>query len=169
MGNNTSFVAFSKPFVDAGRKVFETMISSSLETQKPYLKEGRVSTADISASLGVTGTVETDGKTISYQAMMVLSWPEATYLKIASAMLYEEFTEYVEEIQDVGGEISNMIMGNAKATLSTMGYTTSMAIPIVTRGKSHSINYPQGCNIIVIPIKTAHGEMFMDICFSLEE
>ena len=41
-------------------------------------------------------------------------------------MLMEEFNEYSQEIEDVGGEISNMVLGNAKPYLSKMGYKTDI-------------------------------------------
>jgi chemotaxis protein CheX len=97
--------------------------------------------------------------------MLVISWPYETYFKVASAMLMEEYTEYSDEISDVGGEISNMIMGNAKRTLSEMGYTSNMAIPSIIEGQNHSLKYPTGTTVILIPINSAHGQFFMEVCY----
>ncbi len=161
------FIAFSKPFVAAAKNVFETMVFTTLETQKPGIKVDLKSNGDISSVLGLNGNrTGESGETIEYKAMLVLSWPRQTYLKIASAMLMEEFTEYNDECADVGGEIVNMIMGNAKRDLSEMGYTSNMAIPSMIEGENHSINYPKGTTIIEIPIDCTHGKMFMEICYA---
>lgn len=163
--NIMNFIAFSKPFISAAKNVFETMVFTKLEPGKPSIKKGKKSLGDISAVLGLMGTVKKDGKELEYKAMLVLSWPYATYFKVASAMLMEEFTSYNEENADVGGEIANMIMGNAKRELAVMNYTSNMAVPSIIEGPGHSLNYPQGTTVIEIPINSVHGEMFMEICY----
>jgi chemotaxis protein CheX len=158
---STSFLEFSKPFVDAAKNIFETMVFSKLEPGKPFLKENNISKGEVSAVLGITGT----HNELDFQGMLVISWPYETYFKVASAMLMETFTKYDEEIADVGGEICNMIMGNAKRDLSTLGYKTNMAIPSMIEGKGHSIKYPSGTTTIAIPIASAHGNFFIELCY----
>lgn len=160
-----NFIEFSKPFIEASKNVFETMIFSKLETKKPFVKEGTTSKGDVSAILGVTGVLTKDGKETPYKGMLVLSWPYETYFKVASAMLMETHTKYSNDISDVGGEISNMVMGNAKRTLSEMGYSSNMAIPSIIEGPQHNLNYPNGTTIILIPISSAHGPFYMEICY----
>lgn len=161
-----SFIEFSRPFIEAAKSVFETMVFSKLEPQRPIIKENNISRGDVSAILGTTGEVtKENGTKVSYKGMIVISWPEDTYIKIASAMLMETYTELTDEISDVGGEICNMIMGNAKRDLSTMGYTTNMAIPSMVQGKAHTLKYPTGTTVILIPINSAHGTFFMELCY----
>ena len=161
------FIAFSRPFVSAAKNVFETMVFTNLEPGKPGIKKTMDSSGDVSAILGLNGDRKNEeGSLLEYRAMLVLSWPYDTYFKVASAMLMEEFTEYNEENADVGGEIVNMIMGNAKRDLSEMGYTSNMAIPSMIEGPKHSINYPNGTTIVEIPVTSAHGPMFMELCYA---
>ena len=162
---NSHFIEFSKPFIDAAKNVFETMIFTKLETQKPSIKKETTSHGDVSAVLGATGEVERDGKKIPYKGMLVISWPYETYFKVASAMLMDTFTEYNDEIADVGGEICNMIMGNAKRDLAGMGYTSNMAIPSMIEGKDHTLKYPSGTAVILIPINSAHGPFYIELCY----
>jgi chemotaxis protein CheX len=165
MTSKSNFAEFSKPFIDAAKAVFETMVFSKLEPQKPYLKTDSISKGDISAVIGLTGTIKKDNITKEYKAMLVISFPLDTYLKVASAMLGDTYSTFTEEISDVGSEICNMVMGNAKRDLIPFGYTCSMAIPSMIRGKDHSIKYPNNTLIIVIPVVLAHGPMFMEICY----
>ncbi len=166
MSNQSNFLTFSKPFIDAAKNVFETMVFTKLDPQKPEIKKDSISKGDISAVLGLNGEIEVDGVAKPYKAMLVISWPYDTYFKVASAMLMDTFTEYNDEIADVGGEICNMIMGNAKRDLATQGYTSNMAIPSMIEGAKHKISYPAGTTVILIPIKSAHGEMYIELCYS---
>jgi chemotaxis protein CheX len=165
MSDNAHFLEFSKPFIDAAKNVFETMVFTKLETQKPVMKKDGLSRGDVSAVLGLNGELEKNGAKIQYKAMLVVSFPYDTYFKVSSAMLGETYTAYTADIRDVGGEIVNMVMGNAKRDLKTMGYSTNMAIPSMIEGSNHSVTYPSGTNVILIPFKSAHGELFMELCF----
>ncbi|MBF0298075.1 MAG: chemotaxis protein CheX [Oligoflexia bacterium] len=162
--SNQQFIEFSKPFIQAAKVVFETMIFTKIEPGKPSIKKDATSRGDVSAVLGVTGKYEKDGKQDEVRAMLVLSWPYDTYVKIANAMLMESFTEYNDAICDVGAEISNMILGNAKRDLRGLGYILDMSIPSTIGGPNHTINYPPGTTVVLIPIISAHGEFFMELC-----
>lgn len=164
--SNANFLEFSKPFIDAARNVFETMVFTKLEPGKPQVKKGNISNGDVSAVLGLSGTVNKDGLERSYRAMLVISFPYDCYIKVASAMLMENYTEFNEEIRDVGGEICNMVMGNAKRDLSGIGYTTNMAIPSIIEGKGHTIKYPDNTVVVLIPMNSAHGQMFLELCYA---
>lgn len=165
----TGFLEYSRPFIEAAKKVFETMVFTKLDPQKPTIKDNSASLGDVTAVLGVMGEIaRKDEPAHAYKAMLVVSFPYETYTKVASAMLMEEHTTYSEEISSVGGEICNMIMGNAKRELSEMGYTSNMAVPSIVEGKDHTITYPHGTTVVVIPMKSAHGPIFMELCYKEE-
>lgn len=164
--SNANFLEFSKPFISAAKNVFETMVFTKLEPSKPKVKSDNVSKGDVSAVLGLNGKLTKNGEEKNYRAMLVMSFPYETYIKIAGAMLMEEYTEFNEDIRDVGGEICNMIMGNAKRELNTLGYDCNMAIPSIIEGKGHTIKYPNSTTVILIPINSAHGELFIELCYA---
>ena len=159
------FIAFSKPFVEGAKNVFETMVFAKIEAQKPTLKKNQTSLGDVSAIMGLTGTIEIEGNTLDFKGMMVLSFPFGTYIKIASAMLMDEYTEFTDEIADVGAEISNIVTGNAKRDLKGLGYNIDMAVPTTISGSQHRIKYPEKTHVIVIPMKCEHGDFFMELCY----
>jgi chemotaxis protein CheX len=165
MSVEANFIEFSKPFIDAAKNVFETMVFTKLEPQKPTLKTNNTSKGEVSAVLGLSGELEKNGAKTNYKAMLVLSFPYETYFKVAGAMLMESYTAYGPEIADVGGEIVNMIMGNAKRDLKVLGYSSNMAIPTMIEGKDHSIKYPNATNVVLIPIKCSHGDLYMELCY----
>ena len=169
MTGDTTFIDFSKPFVEATKNIFNTMVFCKIEAQKPAIKADALSKGDITAVLGLSGELAKNGKTVPYKAMLVLSFPYATYLKIASAMLGETYTDYHEDIRDLGGEMVNMIMGNAKRDLKTLGFSSNMAIPSMIEGKDHNIRYPAGTTVILIPFESPVGPFYMELCYSLNE
>jgi chemotaxis protein CheX len=165
-GKNTSrFLSFSKPFIIGAKSVFETMIFTEISPQKPYLKKDMVSKGDVSCVMGLSGTVESDGEVKKFKGMMVISFPMETYVKVANAMLMEEFEDYNDEIADVGAEISNIVTGNAKRSLKEIGYSIEMSIPSTINGTNHQIKYPPKTNIIVIPISSVHGDFYLELCY----
>jgi chemotaxis protein CheX len=166
MSSQANFLEFSKPFIAAAKNVFETMVFTKLDAQKPQIKKDNLSKGDVSAVLGISGEIGEGDTKRNYKGMLVISFPYDTYYKVASAMLMDTFTEYNEEIADVGGEICNMIMGNAKRDLNGLGYTSNMAIPSMIEGPNHSIKYPDGTTVIIIPITSAHGPMFIELCYT---
>jgi chemotaxis protein CheX len=160
--NQENFLAFSKPFIAGAQAVFETMVATKLVAGKPKVKEDSDSLSDLTAVINISG----ERNDLPYQALLVISWPYETYIKMSSAMLQEEYKEYNEEIKDVGAEICNMITGNAKRDLNGLGYNCSMAIPTMIEGKGHKLNYPNGTTIIYFPIKSDHGEFIVEICYT---
>lgn len=169
MTSDSTFIDFSKPFVDAAKNIFNTMVFCKIEPQKPMIKNDALSKGDVTAVLGLSGELEKNGKVMPYKAMLVISFPYSTYFKVASAMLGETYTDYHPDIRDLGGEMVNMIMGNAKRDLKTLGYSSNMAIPSMIEGKEHTIRYPAGTTVVLIPFETHLGQFYMEICYSLNE
>jgi chemotaxis protein CheX len=163
MSDNEAFLAFSKPFIQATQSIFETMISTSIKPGKPEFKTGHSALCEITSVIPVSGTLNENQ---NYSAQFVLSFPMETYLKVASTMLMEEYKEFSEDIEDVGNEITNIVMGNAKRFLNEMGYTTSMAVPNLIVGAGHKITYPKNTRIIYFPVTCDHGDFIMEICFT---
>lgn len=169
MPNTNEFVEFSKPFIEACRNIFSTMLFAEIKTQKPSIKDHTTPLGDISAMIGLSGELARANQSVPYNAMLVLSFPYETYFKMASAMLGETYTSYSPEIHDLGGEIVNMIMGNSKRDLKELGYTSNMAIPSTVEGKGHKISYPQGTTVVVIPLESEHGRFVMELCYKTFE
>ncbi len=167
--SDSNFIDFSRPFIDACKNIFTTMVGCDLEAQKPQIKSDNNSRGDITAVIGLSGELEKGGKKTPYKAMLVIAFPYDTYFKVASQMLSETYTTYHPDIHDLGGEIVNMIMGNAKRDLKNLGYSSNMAIPSLIEGKGHSIKYPAGTTVVLIPFSSPHGPLFMELCYSTAE
>ena len=159
------YVQFLKPFFDAAKDVFTTMVHTPITIGKPYIKKDISPLGDVTALIGMSGHQEKGGEINDFQGQFCISFQEETYIKVASAMLMEEYTEFNEEIADVGSEICNIIVGNTKGGLVELGCKIEMAIPNMIRGKNHQISYPAEAMILVVPVECNHGKLFMEICF----
>ena len=163
--NIKNFLEFSKPFIDATKMVFETMVETNIESAKPELKTDSKMHGDISAVIGMSGNKVINEQSTRFRGLLVLSFNEDIYVKIANKMLQESHTQFNEEIQDVGAEIINIIMGNAKKTLNTAGLYPELATPSTIRGTGHTITSLDRSYTIIIPFKSNLGEFKMEICY----
>jgi chemotaxis protein CheX len=163
--SNSQFVKFSKPFLDALKETYEMMVQTEIKPHTPTIKDTPQATGDITSMIGMNGVIEQDGETKDFKGLMAISWPEDVYIKLASRMLFEEYTEYNEEIADTGSEIANIVMGNAKNGLTPLGFKIDMASPSTVRGKSHEIKYPPKTTVIAITISCDVGDFTIELCY----
>ncbi len=162
---NKRYLDFCKPFIDAIKEVYSTMMSTELTPQSPQIKAGSVSYGEFSSIMGINGTYENGGEKKGFRGSLALSWPEEVYLKSAGAMLMEEFSEYSDEIADVGMEICNITMGNAKKTLSQEGYLIEMSIPTSVKGKNLEIKAQDGIVTIATPLESELGTFHIELSY----
>ena len=80
-------------------------------------------------------------------------------------MLMDEYTEFCEDVQDAGGEIVNIVMGNAKRELSAIGYQIGMASPATLRGTDIKIKYPPQTTTVTTQISSPLGDFTFEICY----
>lgn len=162
------FIAFSTPFINAAKGVFETMVYTKLEPEKPQIKKDRLSRGDISSMIGITGKATIDDYILDFKGMMVISFPEATFIKIVNKMLNESHTELNYDIADASSEICNMIMGNAKRELSEKGFKFKYAIPSTFLGGNHAISYPLDTTVVLTKVNSHYGEFYLEVCYTDE-
>jgi chemotaxis protein CheX len=147
---------FIDPFISATLNVLETMAFTKAEAGKPYLKNNKIATGDVSGVIGLTGEVS---------GTFSVSYTEKSILAIVSNMLGEEMKELNEEIKDAVGEITNMIAGQARQELDQLGRSLQAAIPTVVLGKNHTINHVTASPIMAIPFSTSNGGFCIEVCF----
>lgn len=150
---------FINPFLTATLHVLNVQAGVTAKQSKIYLKEsGENFVGDVSGIIGIVSE--------SFNGSVVISFPEATFLKVMSGMLGEEFTELSKDIIDGAGEITNMIFGQAKIVLNEKGYGIKTAIPSVVSGKDHSLTTLTNGPTVVVPFESTAGNFFIEICIS---
>jgi len=146
---------FIKPFLNAIDNAMETMIGISLTREKPFRKEGKSTAGDI------TGIIGFAAKNIS--GSVALSFPQETILKIYEAMMGAPADEANGEVNDVVGELTNIVVGGAKAEFANLGYPYNISLPVVVEGKGHKINHKHNNPIIVFPFSFENKDFSMEI------
>lgn len=119
----------------AVREVFSTMISLEVEgSLHGDSDQGRHPTE----YTGVTGSVSFTGK---MTGTLYLSMSEK-FASDVGAEIMGNSSIPDEDINDVVGELTNMVTGNLKSKMSDEGYGCTLSIPTVIRGNNVSIDSP---------------------------
>lgn len=149
-------VKFLNPFVDATVKVIQ--VTANIETQKESvdLRKDSSFLGDISAYYPIHGS--------HLQGFFTLSFPESTYLKIMSAMFFEEQSEINDENQDGVAELCNQIFGNAKAEFNDKhGMDIKPGTPTIVIGKEHKIASSEVGVRLSVEFNSDYGSFYIEI------
>ncbi|WP_293748466.1 chemotaxis protein CheX [uncultured Paraglaciecola sp.] len=149
---------FINPFIAALLNVLQTMAQTELVPGKPKKKGDDQAGGDISGLIGMVGE--------NIQGSMSISFEEGLVLEIMHKMLGEKPESIDSDVQDMVGEITNMICGGAKNELDQKGYDFGMATPIVVSGKNHTINHQVDGKKMVMPFSHASGNLYLEMCFN---
>lgn len=160
---NKRYLEFCKPFIDAFREVYSTMLETELDTKAPYTKKEATSHGIYSAIMGINGVYEGTKEKKEFRGSLVITWTKEAYLNSAGKMLMEEYTEIDEEIKDVGMEICNITMGNAKKVLAPNGFKIKMSIPTSVTGEGHILKCENGVMTVVTPIESPLGQIVIEL------
>ena len=150
-------VRFVNPVLKSIVDVLTTMASLEPQVGKPAVKQGLAAPGIISGVIALKGS-NVDGS-------VAISLAEPVILDIARRMLCEEFTEVDGEIQDLVGELTNMMAGGGKAALSEQGHEFELTLPRVLVGEGHEINHAVEAQTISVPFTTDVGEFHVEVCF----
>ena len=144
-------IKYINPFIKAVQNIFNTMIEIPFKLGKPSLKKDRLPTYEISAIIGLSGSVT---------GCVVINMNKAIAFEMVAALIGEEVTDIDDDCTDAIGEIANMIAGNAKTDFP--GANNSISVPSVIIGQ-HKVSYPTGLPIITIPCETNKGQFMIEV------
>ena len=150
-------VEFINPFISSLINVADVMGHTELKPEKPRIKKGDLSFGDVSGLIGMVGPQTKGLLSISFEGKLAL--------RIMQRMLGEKLENINEEVTDMVGEITNMVTGGAKKELAQKGYEFDMATPIVVSGMNHTIDHKTDGKVIVIPLNSDSGKVFIEVCF----
>jgi chemotaxis protein CheX len=159
------FLKFSAPFIKSTKKTFLTMVNTEIQMHSPQIKTNNLSGADITALIGINGTYKNSGKDQEFRGLLALCFSKDIYLKIASRMLGEDYTELVPEIADAGPELANIILGSSKQELLDLGIKLQLTSPSSIKGIDHEITYPKGATVMRTTVTCDLGDFYLDLCY----
>lgn len=133
---------------------FEQMCQLKLETKKPFVKKVGSSVWGVSGVMGITGDVS---------GVVVLTLPEKTALATVSAFAGEAFQKLDANVIDGVKELTNIIVGTAKARLHERGYAYNFTLPKVVIGHNFITDQGENSYVVVIPFASKYGDFILDI------
>ncbi len=150
-------VNFVNPFLAATIKVLKVQCFLEAKPMGPALKKP----SDPPLLGDVSGIIAINAE--GFQGSLAISFSNGVFLHIVEKMFGEKVTEITTQNVDLVGELSNMILGQAKIELSSLGFSIQQAIPSVIWGKDHKIKQYGGGICVVIPFETPAGPFHIEI------
>ena len=151
-------VKFINPVLDAIVNVLETMAQIKPQIGTPRIKTNNKALGVVTGVIAMKGAQTTGSIAISFSKTVALD--------IATRMLRMDFKQVDELVEDLVGEISNMVAGGAKAKLEERGYDFDLTLPQVITGEDQLINHNVDGPTILLPFKTECGDFYIEMCFT---
>ena len=110
---------------------------------------------------GVSGSVSFTGK---MNGVLYLNLPEGLAKAAANRILGDDPARPPEEINDVVGELTNMVTGNLKSKMADRGFNCALSIPTVMRGVDISVDTLKTSVALANSIRVPEINESMHIC-----
>ena len=155
-------VKFINPFVIAAQVVFKTMLNIDLTLGKPWRKEDRTTSGDITGIMSMVG---------DRKGTIALSFKERGALFVFNSLMGDEASSICPEVVDAIGELTNIVSGQARKQFENEGVNLKASIPMVVVGNGVETNFITNIPIISLPfdfsVNNGNGEV-MRLDFSFE-
>jgi chemotaxis protein CheX len=149
-------VEFINPFVTATCNVFRTMLQCELVRGRLALKRSHTPTHEISGLISLTG---------KYHGIVALSLGRETAIQATEILLGYRPSELHGAVTDAIGEVTNMIVGPAKAQLEE--YQLRIGLPKVICGKHHLVSFPMNSVPFLVPFESEIGPVCLEVGLGL--
>ncbi len=143
-----------KAFTKATEHVLKTMALLEPEPLPVETKCDKALSGDVSGIIGMTSPEK--------KLSLAITFSKEAALKMHSSMLGEVLDEITPDVGDAVGELTNIISGQARKTLSENGIDLDASIPMVIIGENQSI-HPMGATSTVLPFLLEGMPMFVEI------
>jgi CheY-specific phosphatase CheX len=141
----------------AVREVFATMLNLEVESME-HEKDDVAPPLELS---GVSGGVSFTGK---MTGILYLNMSEFISRLAADRILGDDPNRPADEINDVVGELTNMVTGNLKSKMADRGYNCALSIPTVIRGLKVSIDSVQPSVALINSFKVPDTTDKLNVC-----
>lgn len=153
----TPIITLIPAFVQSAKEVFETMVFMPLAAGKESPK------AKGWPSGYISGTISLTNEDFSGNASLILSLPLATRVFRSMMGMDDSAPVNSQEINDVVGELTNMVAGGAKSKLQEQNVHFKIGLPTVVVGENHHIEPPKNVETLVVPLAIPEGEFFLEL------
>lgn len=134
---------------------FQTMLSLDIEYKdEKILAEGENLTSDVSGIIGLAG---------NYVGSIAVHINKDVSMKITSAMLGMDITEFNDDVEDCVGELANLVAGGAKTQLAAKGMSFDICIPTVVVGDNHQTTSADPDNRVIMAFETNKEPLMIEL------
>ena len=137
--------------------VLSTMAKMTPQPGNPVAKDDTASRGEVSGFMNMENEVT--------RGSMAISFSPSAIQALVKRMVGDDIKTVDATAKDLTGEITNMIVGGAKAQLAEQGIDFAMSTPQVLVGKSHEIKHKYNGQTVILPFESDCGEFFLEINF----
>ncbi len=137
----------------------ETMLGVKPKRLDLRIENESVIQGDVS---GIIGFAEKD-----VMGAVALSFPENTAIYIYKKVTGDTLNRISMEVQDIVGELANIVAGGAKKEFSEMGHSFMISIPTVVVGRNHTLGHKFGVPLVIVPFEMGKYKFSMEVSMKL--
>ncbi len=147
-----------QPFIDAAVKVLETMafVSPGVGETEAWQRDNIVSE--------IFGIVGLSNENAGIKGFLAVGFTKESICQVVNNMLGEEMHDIDDEVREAVGEIANMISGQARQKLSSIGVRLQASLPSVVGGKDITVNGSIESPFAVTRLHLDNGPIELGIC-----
>jgi chemotaxis protein CheX len=145
------------PFLEATINLFKRMFKLEAIPGTPHIVE-----AFGNHRWEISGVISFLG---SHTGVVVIRLPRVLADKLLrrTNIQFEGEKQREKLVNEMVGEFTNIIAGNAVGPLQSNGFDLDISTPVIVRGKNHRIHWPNGATIIGMPFTTEGGPFTVDV------
>lgn len=143
-------VNYINPFINACIDVFKTFAGLISVPGKPVAQLSPTAQGDVKGIIGLNGH--------GISGYFIINFYGPFLEKITATLFGVDSVSSQEELNDLAGELTNMITGNAKAELSKKGFFFDVAVPRISHGTPKIPPALARTPVIMVPFTTKSGK-----------
>lgn len=133
---------------------FQTMLGTEVTPAAP-LPDGAIDVSPcISAAIGLSGDIS---------GSVVIHIHPKVAADIVESWLGESLSPDSADVRDAVGEIANIVLGDAKTTMSSGHINFTISIPNVISGREYSFSYRSDIQVSLIPFTAPQGNFAVEV------
>ena len=144
-------------FLESATSTFETMVFMPI-TFGDKQEKGKGNPRG-----AISGTISLTGEEQSGNLSLIFPMKLAQAVFRAMMMMGEDDPVDNSELNDVVGELANMVAGGAKSRLQEKDIHFKIGLPTVVVGEDHYLEPPRDVTTIVVPVSCAKGDFFIEL------
>jgi chemotaxis protein CheX len=146
-------------FLDSTREVFETMVFMPITA-------GNITSKSPGGPFGaVSGTISLTGEDVTGTLSLIFEMPLATAIFRSMMGMDKASPVNSQELNDIVGELANMVAGGAKSRLQDKGVHFKIGLPTVVVGNNHYLDPPKEVATAIATISGSEGSFYLELSF----